>query len=199
MTDLGATDTGARLAWQELDVNLQRFIARRLPSPADADDVRQEVLLRVREGLHGLRDEQRLGAWVFRIARHAIVDHRRQAARAMPHADPDATAGVEAGEGDDEDAETALAACVAPFVARLPSPYREALTLTELEGLTQRQAASMLEISLPAMKSRVLRGKARLRAMFEACCEIALDARGHVRECAVRPAGCDPRTKCGGR
>jgi RNA polymerase sigma-70 factor (ECF subfamily) len=195
----GATtmETDARRAWQELDDGIRRFIRRRVASSADADDLTQEVLTRVQRSLPTLRDEQRLGPWVFQIARHAIVDYRRRSARAMPLMDPDeAASSVEAPESDDV-AEQALAACIAPFVARLSSPYREALTLTEMEGVTHRQAAEMLEVSLPAMKSRVLRGKQQLRAMLEACCSIALDPRGGVRECDPRSARCGGERGCG--
>lgn len=80
-------------------------------------------------------------------------------------------------------------------VVLLPSPYREALTLTELEGLTQKEAAEMIGISLSGMKSRVQRGRERLRTLFDECCEIGVDARG-------RAIACDPpdykRPGCGG-
>jgi RNA polymerase sigma-70 factor (ECF subfamily) len=75
---------------------------------------------------------------------------------------------------------------VALFVARLPSPYREAITLTELEGLTQREAAEMLGISVSGMKSRVQRGREKIREMFEECCRISVDCRGRVVECEPR-------------
>ena len=64
---------------------------------------------------------------------------------------------------------------IAPSVAMLPLPYREALTLTELEGLTEKQAAEMLGISLSSMKSRVQRGRQQLRAAFEDGCHVGLD------------------------
>ena len=80
---------------------------------------------------------------------------------------------------------------MAPFVARLPSPYREALTLTEIEGLTQRAAADLLGVSLSGMKSRVQRGREKLRELLEACCRIGLDARGRVIGCEPRdPSSC---------
>jgi RNA polymerase sigma-70 factor (ECF subfamily) len=74
----------------------------------------------------------------------------------------------------------------------LPSPYREAVTLVELEGLTISEAAGMVGISLSGMKSRVQRGRAQLRELFERCCEIELDARGKVTDYTpcVRP--CKP-------
>ncbi len=100
---------------------------------------------------------------------------------------------AEASDGDaDGAAERALARAVTPFVAMLPEPYREALTLTELEGKTQREAAEALGVSLSGMKSRVQRGRARLRGMLEHCCEIALDVRGRVIGCAPRGGGRGP-------
>jgi len=87
---------------------------------------------------------------------------------------------------DDRAVEQELAGYVAIFVAMLPSPYREALTLTELEGLTQKQAADMVGISLSGMKSRVQRGRRLLKKALEDCCHIALDARGRVVACEPR-------------
>src|SRR6185312_9496618 len=91
---------------------------------------------------------------------------------------------------DDRDAARALAGCVSLFVAALPSPYREAVTLVELEGLTAREAAEMAGISVSGMKSRVQRGRAQLRELFELCCEIAVDARGKVTDYTRRPRPC---------
>jgi RNA polymerase sigma-70 factor (ECF subfamily) len=90
---------------------------------------------------------------------------------------------------DDASVERELASYVAMFVALLPSPYREALTLTELEGLTQKQAADILGISLSGMKSRVQRGRQQLRGALEDCCHIALDVRGRVLSCEPRTDG----------
>jgi RNA polymerase sigma-70 factor (ECF subfamily) len=145
--------------------------------------------VRVHRGLPQLRDDDRLSPWVYRIARNAIVDHAR--ARKPTGDGEDAVAWDE----DEDDAAQDVARALALFVTALPSPYREAITLTELEGRTQREAAEMVGISLSGMKSRVQRGRARLRAMLESCCEIALDVRGRVIECAPRadaelPEGC---------
>lgn len=89
-----------------------------------------------------------------------------------------------------------LEAKLRPFVAMLPSPYREALTLVELEGLTQKQAAEMLGISLSGMKSRVQRGRLQLRKGLEDCCHIAQDARGRLVSCEPRPDGRMPDGCC---
>jgi RNA polymerase sigma-70 factor (ECF subfamily) len=181
-------DGTARGAWRELETKLRPFVARRVRSAADVDDVVQDVLLRMQRGLSGLRDEERFGPWVYQVARSAIVDHQRLAAkhRVVSGEDREEQAAV---EDDDRAVEEELANYVAPFVAMLPSPYREALTLVELEGLSQKDAADLLGISHSGMKSRVQRGRLQLRQAIEDCCHIALDVRGRVVSCEPRPDG----------
>jgi RNA polymerase sigma-70 factor (ECF subfamily) len=180
--------------WQDVASRLRPFIASRV-SATEVDDVLQDVFIRMQRGLPGLRDEERFTSWLFQIARNSVAEHQRSRAR---HPLPDAAhaddAPAETSE-DDRDAARTLSACVSVFVARLPSPYREAVTLVELEGLTTREAADMVAISVSGMKSRVQRGRAQLRQMFDECCEIALDARGKVTDFAPRaqPKPCCPK------
>jgi RNA polymerase sigma-70 factor (ECF subfamily) len=68
--------------------------------------------------------------------------------------------------------------------------------LVELEGLTQKQPAEVLGTSPSGMKSRVQRGRVRLRKTVEDCCDIALDARGRVVSCEPRPEGRPPGGCC---
>lgn len=181
-------EAGARARWAELRATLEPFVARRVPAE-DVDDVVQDVFLRLSRGLPSLRDEERFGPWVYRVARSAVADHLRARARAPfapledeePAATPDEPALTEG--------ERLLAPLVGVFVAALPSPYREALTLTELEGMSQREAADRVGITVSGMKSRVQRGRERLRESFEACCAIERDARGRVVEITPRPGG----------
>jgi len=171
--------------WKELSDVLGRFIGKRVQGAA-RDDVLQETLLRVQRGLPELRESVRFGPWVYQVARSAIVDHHRKTWREAP--EEEAPAEPEAG-GPDAAGDTLqadLGACLAIFVARLPSPYREAITLTELEGLTHREAAELLEISVSGVKSRVQRGREKLKAMFDRCCAMTQDTRGRVIACERR-------------
>lgn len=179
----------ARGAWRELESRLRPYVARRVSSPADVDDVLQDIFVRMHRGLADLRDGERFGGWVYRIAKHAIADSARARARhPLPQREPKSEAGAaaDAAPDDGEGLEAELAECVALFVSRLPSPYREAVTLTELEGVTHKEAADMVGVSLSGMKSRVQRGRDKIRAMFEECCEISLDCRGRVVQCEPR-------------
>jgi RNA polymerase sigma-70 factor (ECF subfamily) len=164
---------------------IRPFVERRV-APPDVDDVVQEILQRVHGGADALDDDTRFVAWLHRVARNVIVDHHRRAGRrAAKHEGFAAEWRDEADE--QEDALASLAVFVRAFVDMLPSPYREALRLTEIDGLTMREAAEREAVSLSGMKSRVQRGRRLLRELFEACCEIALDARGRVVEYTPRP------------
>ena len=179
----------APVPWEAVETRLRPFVARRVSS-SEVDDVMQDVFLRMQKGLASLRDEERFTSWLFQIARSSIAEHARTRAR-HPLSD-DATSDEPAAPSDDDDREAAraLAGCISMFVAQLPSPYREAVTLVELEGLTAREAADMAGISVSGMKSRVQRGREQLRRMFDECCAIALDARGKPTDYSPRQQPC---------
>jgi len=175
--------------WQDVAARLRPFIARRV-SPSDIEDVMQDVFIRMQRGLPTLRDEERFTSWLFQIARNSVADHMRTRARhPLAGAEAEAEPTSELDE-DDRDAARSLSGCVSMFVAMLASPYREAVTLVELEGRTAREAAELVGISVSGMKSRVQRGRAQLRAMFDQCCEIAIDARGKVTDFVPRQTRC---------
>lgn len=181
--------SSAPAPWQDVAAQLRPFLARRVEA-AEVDDVLQDVFVRVQRGLPGLRDEERFTSWLFQIARSSIAEHLRTRARHPLTAEPVEPELAAEPTDDDREAARSLARCVSLFVARLPSPYREAVTLVELEGLTVREAAEMAGTSVSGMKSRVQRGRAQLRRLFDECCEIALDARGKVIDYAPRPRPC---------
>lgn len=178
-----------RSAYDEFEGRLRPFIAGRVPA-ADVDDVVQDVFLRVQRALSGLRDDQSFVPWLYQVARSAIAESHRQRSR-QPAPLPEDQLEIELPEEATGPTalEAELASYLVPLIARLPSPYREALTLVELEGMTQQAAADALGISLSGMKSRVQRGRAKLREVLEACCRVAVDARGTVIECVPKQPG----------
>ena len=187
-----------QVSLQELRESLAGFVARRVSNPQDAEDVLQEVMLRIHRHAGELADADRVLAWVHRIARNAIVDYyRRRAAR------PELPAGGagDLGEGstphDGPASDTSrreLARCLRPLLEQLPEKHREALIVTELEGATQVDAARLLGVSVSGMKTRVQRGRAQLKDLLLECCEVELDRRGAITEYSARRGPCD---RCG--
>lgn len=187
------------LPWQELHGNLRAFIGRRVRNQADVDDLVQRVLLQIVKGLGSLRDAERLHAWVYRTARNVIVDHYRSStARREASGDAEDLAAADAPDVSSDDESIALhelATCLTPMLRQLQPTYREAVTLTDLEGITQAEAAERVGVSLSGMKSRVQRGRRQLKAVLEACCRVDLDHRGSI--VGYEPREPDSCTRCG--
>jgi len=177
------------VSWAAIDRELRPFVRRRVGD--DVDDVMQEVLIRMHRGLPALENPNRLGPWMIAVARSAIADHGRRDARRrdIPVEEPEAVVLPTEDPWLSPDPALALASVLGLFVAELPAAYREVLELTDLQGLTQREAAEQLGLSLTAVKSRVARGRRLLRQSLERCCDIALDARHRVIDMQPREGG----------
>lgn len=180
-----------RQPWKSFETRLRAYVRQRV-APGEVDDVVGGILLRLVRHSKELAAADNATAWMYRVAANAIVDHHRRRsaeARVMKQV------GTEAGELSAEPephqrASAELAKCMAPLVRSLPEPYREALLLTEIGGLSQIEAGRRLGISSSGMRSRVQRGRAKLKAALLRCCEVELDRRGAVFDYKPRSSDC---------
>lgn len=183
-------DDRATAIWQEVHDRLRGFIAKRVADEAEVDDLLQEVFVRVHRHLDQLKEPERVLPWIFQITRHVIVDHYRapKRHRELPVglADDLEMDGSESSDAATQTAKTELSGCLGPMIAKLPEDYRQAVTLVEINGLTNKQAAEQLGLSIPGMKSRVQRGRQQLRKLLEDCCLIELDRRRGVTDFELR-------------
>ena len=162
--------------WEAFRGRLLGYIRARSRSPEDAEDILQEVFLKIQRRIGTLEDDARLTAWLYRVTHNTVIDYYRKRT-ALPVADPPAQS------CDDDDGlapEQMLAPFLKELLEELPDRYREALQLTELKGLTQQEMGTRLGLSTSGAKSRVQRGRAMLRTQLLACCRVELDRRNHV-------------------
>jgi len=162
--------------WEQFHSRLLKFIRSRVEDAAAADDIIQNVFLRIHTNMESLSDSNRLESWIFQIARNAIIDHYRRRR--------DLVEISETTPADDDfiepDAAEILASSMRSMVDELPEPYRQALILTEYDGLTQAELAERLGISLSGAKSRVQRARQRIKDELLACCHFEFDRYGRV-------------------
>lgn len=176
-------------SWESLRAELSRFVGARLRDPAAADDLVHDVLVRAIDQLAGPRPPVQLRAWLYQVTRNAIVDHFR-ARRPTSELDDDLDLAAESGAGpDDRSSERDLAGCLAPLLRSLPESYRRAVTLAEVDGLPLAEIARREGLSLSGAKTRVHRGRAKLRDTVLACCRVELDRRGGVVDFEGRSGG----------
>jgi RNA polymerase sigma-70 factor (ECF subfamily) len=190
-----ASDMTVEATRRELHARVLGFVSRRVRSREDAEDIAQEVMLRIHRHSGELEHAERMGAWVHRIAANAIADHyRRPARRELPSGQagdvPEVLVEPAWDEPDTDALRQELSRCLAPLLEHLPPIYREALELTEFEGMSQVEAAERLGLSISGMKARVQRARGQLRDLLLDCCHVELDQRRAVTEIQPRRGPC---------
>lgn len=180
--------------WETYHIPLQGFIRKRLPDDATAEDVLQDVFLKIHQHLETLKDLNKLESWIFQITRHVLIDYYRRTKPMISLEAPEAMQLPE--ELPDDDMLSALFPCVRAMVNNLPAPDRQALMLTVYRGLTQKALSERLGLSFSGAKSRVQRAREKLKQQLLACCHFELDRRGHVIDYQARSQCCTERTCC---
>jgi RNA polymerase sigma-70 factor (ECF subfamily) len=162
--------------WQRLGVLLEPFheqavaTARRLShSTAEGDDLYQDTLLRAFEKLHTLRDESRFRSWFFAtlLNRHRNR-HRGSFWRRFLSLEEAFQNGREpvGGRGETRSSRCTPAGRITAALALLRPEQREALVLFEIDGFAIEEISVMQKASIPAVKSRLVRGREALRARY---------------------------------
>jgi RNA polymerase sigma-70 factor (ECF subfamily) len=170
------TDKAVESVWNQFSDRLHSFIRSRVPDEATAEDLLQEVFLRIHARMGTLRDMGKFESWIYQVTRNAIIDYYRteRPADELPE-----TLGSYEDEHED-DLVDRLAADVREMADALPERYREAFMLTAYEGLSQKELAQRLGISYSGAKSRVQRARQMIRDMLMTCCHFEFDRRGMV-------------------
>lgn len=131
-----------------------RYTLRMLGNRSDAEDATAETFLRVLRRSGELRADGAFRTWLFRIARNLCIDRMRQ------HKLLDLPTDAQYTGTEDR---TTLRITVHQALSELPMEYREPLVLCDLEDMPAREAAEVLKITVPALKSRLYRGRRALR------------------------------------
>jgi len=173
--------------WHQFHGYLSRFVENRIFDKELKEDCIQEIFIKINNGLSSLRDDSKLESWIFQIARNTIADFNRQKAKqaSVPLRDQDK-------ELETEDCKnTEVAEWLIPFIKQLPLKYSEPLMLYEIEGLSQREISEKEKISLSGLKSRIQRGRLKLKAALNACCKFEIDKRGNILDYDQKGDECD--------
>lgn len=187
--------TTTEQAWEAFHVPLHQFIRRRVADEATAEDLLQEVFLKIHQHGARLRDAQRLESWIYQVTRHLIIDHYRSRNPPMTSLDAEEVLNLPEDLPDD-DIVSELLPCVRAMVLALPEQDRQALILTEYQALTQKELGKRLGLSLSGAKSRVQRAREKLKQALLACCHFELDRRGHILDYQPRCDCCEQSACC---
>ena len=185
-------------AWAGFQARLSAYVRRRV-DPASVEDVVGAVLLRLVRHQEALKAADNPTAWMLRVAANAVADHHRRRAvedRTLEAFRSESPPLDQAPEEEGQGSTAEFARCLIPFIRCLPPAYGEALMLTEIEGLAQPEAARRLGLSVSGMKSRVQRGRAKLRQALLRCCAVETDRWGNVLDYRERRSQSQCKSSC---
>ena len=159
---------------------LYSLIARSIQDPADAADITQDVFIKVFRGVRSFNGEASLRTWLYRIALHEASNQRRWWSRHKRQEVTIETSTDEEQDGEaiclkdtlidsngspfDHAAQQEVKARVEAALRQVPEPFRAVVILRELEGFAYEEIAEILDTQLGTVKSRLVRGRAALRA-----------------------------------
>ena len=180
--------------WKQFHRQLHRFIQNRVSDPNMADDILQDVFLRIHSRINMLKDSSKLQSWIYQITRNAIIDYYR-ANKSMEEL-PKGLATSEKDEIDKARDEIGQN-CMTPLINELREPYRQAVLLSEIQGAKQKEVAFKEGISLSGAKSRIQRGRSMIKELLLKCCHFEFDHQGTMIDYEERNAGCGKcQTNC---
>jgi len=172
--------------WREYHTRLHGFIRSRVDDNSIADDILQDVFIRIHTKIHSLKQSSKIQHWIYQITRNAIVDYyrTRKKTEALPH-----TLAAPEPEPSDK-ARQEMEYCIQPVIQSLPEHYRQALMLSEIEGLTQKEVAERQGISVSGAKARVQRGRRMVKDILLRCSHFEFDHRGQVIDYGENGSDC---------
>jgi RNA polymerase sigma-70 factor, ECF subfamily len=158
-----------------------RYLSR-LVGADEAEDLVQEVFIKASLALPRFRGESSLSTWLYRIATNTATDQFRRTTRPNPRPNSSEDGNEDAFEKsicsqekpfpvEQQVVSNEMGACIQRYVDQLPESYRTVLVLSDMEGLSGREIAQVLGVSLETVKIRLHRARKRLRDQFLDHCE----------------------------
>lgn len=161
------------------------YIYRMVTLRQDAEDLLQDVLVRVLQSLPSFRGEARFKTWLFGIATHVCMDHLRQKKRWRVEAQLYGQYETEADENEIAKLDSLLhspdfvfetrehiAFCFSCISRTLEPDEQAAIMLREVLGFSNQEAAAMLELSEPVFRHRLSSGRSRMIASYDGLCQL---------------------------
>jgi len=177
-----------KMLWRQFSDQVRGFIKSKVSNDAEAEDVLQDIFIRIHEGIGNLRNEDRVQSWVFGIARRALADFYRKKGKGKEE-----PAGVEIQTGGDDNPAIDLnkyegdhsvheevLSWLIPMIDELPEKYGKPLKMADVEEKTQQEVADHFGLSLSGAKSRVQRARQKLGEVLAACCEVEFGDEGRA-------------------
>lgn len=153
---------------------------KRVPDKFEAEDILQEVGIRIQKNANRIKDITNVEAWLYRITYNLIVDYFRVVNKYLLIEDINEISVPATPHNENYNKETAE--CLLKLVEYLPSTYKEAIIESDYNGNKQSILGKKWGLSNSGSKSRIQRARKKLKAVLFSCCEVKTDNAGNIIE-----------------
>ncbi|MBD78719.1 MAG: RNA polymerase sigma factor SigZ [Crocinitomicaceae bacterium] len=171
--------------WKNFGDELLGFVQSRVNNKAVAEDILQDVFLKIHLNEKSLTNKDQLVSWIYQITRNTIIDYYRKKKWEYATTDFEKELPLEVGKLSPD-----FSRCLNSFIKELPDKYSDALEKTSYGNLSQKQYAEKLGLSYSATKSRVQRARKKLKELFVACCKVEADSYGNIMSSTDKNCNC---------
>lgn len=165
------------LLWNELNKKLLQFIRGKVNNIHDAEDLLQDVFVKVYKSIDQLENKDKIHAWIYQITRNTIIDYyKKKKDVVIAPEDMDIEETIEISDNMNDD----ISKCIEKMLFDLPEKYAQVYTMYEKESMKHKDIAETLDISLSNSKVRLKRAKALFKEKLLNCCEFEVDKYGNI-------------------
>ena len=157
--------------WENFDKQLRGLICTKMNNHDECLDVLQEVYLKIIKNIDRINNIENVPSYLNRLANNAVTDYYRQLNKTTV-VGRDSFEGIviiDEVTGEQDAVKNCQLECLEPGIETLPEIYKEALILSDIEGLPQKEVAEKLGITLSGAKSRVQRAREKLKEEVIKC------------------------------
>lgn len=157
--------------WSDFNDELYFFILKKVKNKDVTNDIFQNTFLKIHNNLSKLKDEDKVKAWVFQIARNEIANHFKNESVFTEEINTNKEIPIQKYQ---------QVCCFDKFITDLPEIYRQVIEMIYINGKKQKEVAEELAISLENVKARIKRAKDILKTKFNECCKYEFDKNGNL-------------------
>ncbi len=171
--------------WVKVHGQLFGYISKHVKIQDDIDDIIQDTFVKVKTNINKLINPAKVESWIFQIARNTMNDYFRKQKKSFNNEQNSDELIIEPNAFVDQDInvqiQTKEFSEYAGFVVNeLPEKYRKAVYMADIQGLSMKELAEELNISVSGAKSRVQRGRKLIREIILKCCDVNTDKYGNI-------------------
>ncbi|MDY0321166.1 MAG: sigma-70 family RNA polymerase sigma factor [Arcobacteraceae bacterium] len=160
--------------FDELSSVLYKYIYYRVKDKFVAQDILQEVFIRLYKNQDNIITNEKIKSWLYKVATNSIIDYYRK--KNINEIMSDSIENME--DIQDNSFHTEFSNCINHFITTLSFVYKDVLILHEYQELSVKEISQKLNMPIPTVKSKIQRGRQKLREALFLCCEFEYDHHG---------------------